>query len=91
MSNDRSDEEKKTRDRPWAPVQCRRLDRRLTIAEHDACPYCFGEEAQIRTGDHGVFCDFKPGVDPISFGFPETHGRYRWPEVPPEPKRGKKS
>lgn len=82
MAKNRPAGEKKTKAPSKGPVHCRRLDRLLPVAEHDACPYCFGEVAEIRTADHAVFCDFRPGEDPISFGFPETHGRYRWPEVP---------
>jgi len=53
-------------------VYCRRLHRNLPVVEHKACPYCFGEQADIKTGDHEKFCDFEEGKDPISFGFPET-------------------
>ena len=58
------------------PVHCRRLGRRLALSQHERCLYCFGTEDDIRTRDHARFCDFRPGVDPINFGFPETHGRY---------------
>ena len=57
-------------------IHCRRLDRPLPLSEHRDCPYCFGKEADIKTGDHRRFCDYKPGEDPINFGFPDTFGRY---------------
>jgi len=53
-------------------VFCRRLKRRLPVVEHLACAYCFGEESDVKSGDHERFCDFREGKDPISFGFPET-------------------
>ena len=56
-------------------VRCRRLDKDLPVAEHAECPYCFGNKQQIGTGDHAEFCDFKPGVDPINFGFPPDTSR----------------
>ena len=59
-------------------VHCRRVQAVFTSAEHKDCPYCFGAEAAIQTGDHRKFCDFKPGEDPICFGFPEDRGHYGW-------------
>ena len=53
-------------------VHCRRIDLPIPVAEHASCPYCFGKEADIRTGDHAKFCDFQEGKDPICFGFPWT-------------------
>ncbi len=61
--------------RDWIP--CRRLGILLPVSEHRDCPYCFGIEPDIRTGDHALFCDFRPGEDPPRFGFPEGYGRYR--------------
>jgi Zn finger protein HypA/HybF involved in hydrogenase expression len=53
-----------------AEVYCRRVQRPLPTAEHASCPYCFGQEADIRTGEHEKFCDYTEGKDPINFGFP---------------------
>ena len=53
-------------------VQCRRIHLPLPVSEHKSCPYCFGKEADVKSGDHETFCDFKEGKDPINFGFPET-------------------
>jgi hypothetical protein len=58
-------------------VFCRRLERKLPVREHLACPYCDGREADVRSADHARFCDFEKGRDPIVFGFPDTHGRHR--------------
>lgn len=58
-------------------VPCRRTGRVREIPEHVACPYCFGRAEDVASGDHARFCDFRPGVDPIAFGFPETYGRYQ--------------
>ncbi|MHC5010000.1 MAG: hypothetical protein ACYTG6_03500 [Planctomycetota bacterium] len=58
-------------------VYCRRLERQLPVEEHERCPYCFGKAERVRTARHELFCDFRPGVDPVSFGFPEDRGRYR--------------
>ncbi|MBI4611998.1 MAG: hypothetical protein HY720_00145 [Planctomycetes bacterium] len=58
-------------------LQCRRVERSYKIEEHLRCPYCFGKCDDIRSGDYERFCDFVPGVDPIAFGFPATHGRWQ--------------
>jgi hypothetical protein len=50
-------------------VECRRLHLPLAVSEHASCPYCFGKEPEIKTGDHSKFCDFEEGKDPICFGF----------------------
>ena len=57
-------------------VFCRRLERQLSVAEHERCSYCTGDKTAIQTALHDVFCDFKPGEDPVSFGFPHDRGRY---------------
>lgn len=54
---------------------CRRLQRMLPLGEHEQCPYCFGERAEVRDGWYDRFCDFKPGQDPIQFGFPPDTSR----------------
>jgi hypothetical protein len=56
-------------------VDCKRLERLLAVAEHSNCPYCFGTTAQVATGKHECFCDFKKGRDPVHFGFPEENVR----------------
>ena len=56
-------------------IRCRRVDATFTVAEHKDCPYCFGKPADVATGQHAAFCDFKPGKDPIIFGFPDEFGR----------------
>lgn len=53
-------------------VFCRRIKLALPVAEHKCCPYCFGVESDVKSGDHERFCDFQEGKDPINFGFPET-------------------
>ncbi len=57
------------------PVYCRRTEQELPVGEHQRCPYCYGQEGEIVSGEHKTFCDFRPGVDPIHFGFPEDAGR----------------
>ena len=57
-------------------VFCRRVERQLSVEEHARCPYCNGREDLIQTARHETFCDFRPGTDPISFGFPSDRGRY---------------
>lgn len=52
------------------PVYCHRLDKKLLVREHAECPYCFGKKGEIAPGKHPEFCDFRPGVDPVHFGFP---------------------
>ena len=57
-------------------IHCPRLDRPLPVEEHLACPYCYGAESDVAQGARECFCDFEKGKDPVSFGFPEDHGRY---------------
>ena len=96
MTEKRSDKGQEVKKRPKGPVHCRRLDRVLPVGEHENCPYCYGKTDEIQSGEHGQFCDFKPGEDPVSFGFPETHGHYAWSTPPKEapkkaaPKKKKK-
>jgi len=52
------------------------VDADYTATQHKDCPYCFGGETAIGSGDHAKFCDFKPGKDPIVFGFPTDRGHY---------------
>lgn len=61
-------------------IRCRRVDARYTVAEHQACPYCFGQASSVATGDHTTFCDYQPGKDPVHFGFPDD---YLYPPTPP--------
>lgn len=58
-------------------LRCRRVDRQITPEEHVGCPYCFGRLADVRGGNHETFCDYKPGRDPIHFGFPADCERDR--------------
>ncbi len=53
-------------------VFCRRIKLPMPLSEHLTCSYCFGKEADVKSGDHARFCDFEEGKDPICFGFPET-------------------
>ncbi len=62
---------------PAGEVPCRRVQRTFRPEEHRDCPYCFGTEADVKSGEHAKFCDFHPGEDPICFGFPQNFGRYR--------------
>jgi len=58
-------------------VFCPRLEKTLPVDEHADCPFCFGKKPQIAKADHGDFCDFKPGSDPVNFGFPTDATRNR--------------
>ena len=49
---------------------CRRTGRQFEPEKHEHCPYCFGSEAEILGGNHEDFCDYRRGVDPVSFGLP---------------------
>jgi hypothetical protein len=55
-----------------AKVFCRRIKLHMPLAEHLACSYCYGKEADVKSGDYERFCDFVEGKDPVCFGFPET-------------------
>ncbi len=52
-------------------VHCVRLNQARTASEHRDCPYCYGKNAEVQSGDRSHFCDYQPGKDPIQFGFPE--------------------
>ncbi|MHC4821727.1 MAG: hypothetical protein ACYTDX_08430 [Planctomycetota bacterium] len=56
-------------------VHCRRTGQEYEVDKHVRCPYCFGEEGDVATGNHEKFCDFEPGKDPVSFGFPKDSER----------------
>ncbi len=56
-------------------VYCQRLKRPLEVNEHGRCLYCYGDTADILTGDYEIFCDFNSDEDPISFGFPSDNIR----------------
>lgn len=58
-------------------TRCRRTGQDFSSEEHQRCPYCFGSEAKIETGNHDDFCDYDPNKDPISFGFPDNGSHYR--------------
>ena len=58
-------------------VFCHRLGRDLPIKQHGECPYCFGEKGEIATGEHDEFCDFRKGVDPVSYGLRDDDARHR--------------
>ncbi|MFO1012022.1 MAG: hypothetical protein U1F29_18335 [Planctomycetota bacterium] len=49
---------------------CKRTGQRLPLAEHEACPYCFGKKDEVATGLHSHFCGYQPERDPVHFGFP---------------------
>ncbi len=56
-------------------IECRRTGMAYQVGEHRQCPYCFGDEREVASKEHGKFCDFEPGKDPINFGFPEDNTR----------------
>ena len=58
-------------------LNCRRTGQDYCLDEHARCPYCFGSQKDLESGEHEKFCDFEPGKDPVSFGFPEDSSRLR--------------
>jgi hypothetical protein len=57
-------------------LRCRRTGQMFTVEKHVECPYCFGDEGAVRKGgQYKDFCEFKPGDDPVSFGFPPDSTR----------------
>ena len=56
---------------------CKRTGEQVGLDEHEHCPYCFGRMAEIEQGQHESFCDYRPGEDPVSFGFPADGARDR--------------
>lgn len=65
--------EKKTADEDVIP--CKRTGESFDPKIHLRCPYCFGGEAEVRSGEREGFCDFNPEKDPVSFGFPRDSSR----------------
>lgn len=58
-------------------LHCPRTARQLEVREHEECPYCHGDGALIRRGYRAEFCNFRPGVDAVRFGFPAGTSRDR--------------
>jgi hypothetical protein len=58
-------------------IACRRTGQLFDLAECPRCPYCFGDDADVASRDTLSFCDFHPGVDAVSFGFPGNDDRTR--------------
>ncbi len=56
-------------------VLCRRISKPIAPEDHRSCPYCYGELAEIGTGQHERFCDFDPDKDPHCYGFPTDSDR----------------
>jgi len=56
-------------------VRCVRVDAARTVAEHLACPYCFGTRRAVAAGERARFCDYDPDRDPVVFGFPDGTAR----------------
>jgi len=57
-------------------IRCQRTDQEYDCSEHERCPYCFGNTADVRAGDHTKFCDYDPEKDPVSFGFRANSDRW---------------
>ena len=58
-------------------VHCRRTGQDLPVQKHLTCPYCYGKTEEVASTEHGRFCDFQKGIDPVSFGFPKGAGRWK--------------
>jgi hypothetical protein len=58
-------------------VHCPRLGKDRTVEKHAECPYCFGKAGDVAPGERPRFCDFQPGEDPVTFGFPTDTTRNR--------------
>lgn len=51
-------------------LTCKRTNEQVELVEHERCPYCFGRLTDVASGRHEAFCDYRPGIDPVHFGFP---------------------
>jgi len=57
-------------------LRCRRTGLMFSPEEHAICPYCSADAKTIAaTGDPDQFCEYKAGIDPIHFGFPDDTSR----------------
>jgi hypothetical protein len=61
---------------PAGTVHCVRVDAPRALAEHEACPYCFGRGRDVESGDRQRFCDYERERDPVVFGFPQGLSRF---------------
>jgi hypothetical protein len=59
-------------------LRCRRTGQMYRVEQHVECPYCSGDEETVRRGgSYKNFCEFRPGEDPVDFGFPPDTDRLR--------------
>ena len=59
-------------------LRCRRTGQMFQVEQHVECPYCSGDAETIRkSGRYKDFCEFRPGTDPVNFGFPPDADRTR--------------
>lgn len=72
----RADQEGRASTARLKSLLCRRTGEQVRTLEHERCPYCFGRLAEIESGQHELFCDYREGVDPVHFGFPEGDERF---------------
>ncbi len=57
-------------------LRCRRTGQIFNVAQHEVCLYCSGDAKTIENAHkYEDFCEFRPGVDPINFGFPLDSSR----------------
>ncbi len=75
MTDDRKEDAQPVQPPGLRVLHCRRTGQDYEVAEHERCPYCFGEGAEVESGEYERFCDFEPGKDPVTFGFPGTSSR----------------
>ncbi len=60
---------------PRRHTLCARTGQAYDASVHAACPYCFGSQEALSTGDRSRFCGYEPGRDPLNFGFPPDSAR----------------
>ena len=59
-------------------LRCRRTGRIYDVEEHVQCPYCSADAETIeKSGSYDDFCEFRPGEDPVNFGFKPDTDRFR--------------
>ena len=56
-------------------LRCRRTGEMLTPQQHLDCPYCLGDAESLGKPRYDTFCTFRPGEDPVCFGFPRDNVR----------------
>ena len=57
---------------------CQRFHRDVTGQAVSDCPYYAGAKAGLQSDNPRRFCEYQPGRDAVSYGFPQWSARTQW-------------